>query len=537
MNTTYQLLKAQSQKFTNSVKDLISKDKLEDAVQKIKEFTEQFSTEFSDEEAISEASIKRVRNEYLSGLIEFEEYNRNRTRASHRLMNKLGQISEELDRLIAEEKQHRNVKLVAPETEDTGEKTGEAALEKIIGSKNNLLGIAFLEKALNASRSICRVVRPDNRMGTGFLVNGKYLFTNNHVLDSANTAANSHIEFNYELDEQGNQKIIKKYKLDISDFKTDKYLDFTRVKVADPHGDLKDWGELTINTQYIPIINEPVNIIQHPGGGYKKIALTANEVISNDYEHFLFYKTDTEPGSSGSPVLNKDWEVIAIHQAGELKSEGGMQINAQGDMASANRGIYFRDIMAKIVELSASMPDPLPVPPAATENAAEATVTSSSDTMSGTPVPTDSQSETTSSGGAKKIFIMYGKPDKDEATKLKMFLTLMERNGQIKLVDMHKFSAGAEKDQQILSNLQDSDIVLAVITINFMYTTLDWAEKAKGMKKTVVPILISKAPIEDTFLERLQPLPSNGKSVKEWSNPDDAYYDIATNLRNLILRK
>ena len=32
-------------------------------------------------------------------------------------------------------------------------------------------------------------------------------------------------------------------------------------------------------------------------------------------DSFLHYETDTEPGSSGSPVFNDQWEVVALHHA------------------------------------------------------------------------------------------------------------------------------------------------------------------------------------------------------------------------------
>jgi len=46
-----------------------------------------------------------------------------------------------------------------------------------------------------------------------------------------------------------------------------------------------------------------------------RIAITANQVV-NVFEHRLQYTTDTLPGSSGSPVFNDAWEVIALHHAG-----------------------------------------------------------------------------------------------------------------------------------------------------------------------------------------------------------------------------
>ena len=79
-------------------------------------------------------------------------------------------------------------------------------------------------------------------------------------------------------------------------------------------------------------------IVQHSNGGLKQIALTANQVISL-WEHRLHYTTDTMPGSSGSPVFNDSWQVIAIHHAG-----GDLQTNAKGDKRFINEGILMSAI-------------------------------------------------------------------------------------------------------------------------------------------------------------------------------------------------
>ena len=61
--------------------------------------------------------------------------------------------------------------------------------------------------------------------------------------------------------------------------------------------------------------NDFVNIIQHPAGQFKKITLYHN-IVTNTTDRIVQYLTDTMPGSSGSPVFNSQWEVVALHHSG-----------------------------------------------------------------------------------------------------------------------------------------------------------------------------------------------------------------------------
>jgi endonuclease G len=146
------------------------------------------------------------------------------------------------------------------------------------------------------------------------------MMTNNHVLNNEEAAQFSLAEFNFEDDEQFMPRQSVSFRLDPKRFFiTDEKLDFTVVAVQETSNtvnNLSDFGHMKLLSQEGKILEgEYVSIIQHPQGGPKAVTVRENEVrfLSDDFIHYV---TDTEPGSSGSPVFNDQWIVVALHHAG-----------------------------------------------------------------------------------------------------------------------------------------------------------------------------------------------------------------------------
>ena len=198
------------------------------------------------------------------------------------------------------------------------------ANERIIDG-NDLFPIAYLQTGMDRSSSVCRINLRNSRgqtlgYGTGFLVSPSLILTNNHVLEKKEAALYSLAEFNYEDDENFLPLPVVSFRLDPDKFfLTDERLDFSLVgvqEVATSGIRIADFGFLPLLAQKGKILEgEYVSAIQHPKGGPKAVTIRENEVrfLSTDYIHYL---TDTEPGSSGSPVFNDQWVVVALHHAG-----------------------------------------------------------------------------------------------------------------------------------------------------------------------------------------------------------------------------
>ena len=199
--------------------------------------------------------------------------------------------------------------------------------ERILG-KSDFLSINFLDRGRRSAEAVCRIKLPmdgGHAYGTASLVGPRLLLTNNHVLASPREAAQAEAEFGFDHDLDGVIRDPVQFNLDPDEiFFTSTELDITLVAVAP----IAENGTPLERFGWLPLIpksgktvdGEWVTMIQHPGGMPKQIAIHASQIVKLDpnkvkvnLEHFIHYSTDTEPGSSGAPLFNDQWQVVAIH--------------------------------------------------------------------------------------------------------------------------------------------------------------------------------------------------------------------------------
>lgn len=229
-------------------------------------------------------------------------------------------------------------------------------LEKIIGSVD-FVGVSYLERGVTASHAVGRVDIGDASgrtvgYGTGSLVAPHVLLTNHHVLPDAATAAASAIEFDFEDGVDGQPKQSHRFAFAPDAlFIADKDFDFALVAVDLGVSAVDGYGfNPLIEAEGKVIVGECVTIVQHPSGQRKVVALRENKVVDRD-GRMLHYETDTEPGSSGSPVFNDQWELVALHHASVPSSaEAGGVIN---------EGIRISQLMAHLREVASKQPNQL----------------------------------------------------------------------------------------------------------------------------------------------------------------------------------
>ena len=248
----------------------------------------------------------------------------------------------------------------------------QSELELIVNSEDNFIDIDMLAGAIYTAQAVGRIELPKGRAhGTGFLIGPDLMLTNYHVFKNKEMLASAVVRFDYHANADGaiTKGRVFEFQPDFYVGSPDKELDFALVKIkGEPLADRKlepgdeDLGYLELlrrgrHRGYLLLAprdiveHERVNIIQHPNGNPQKVVLTQNYVLANMSADRVHYLADTLPGSSGSPVLNRYWEVIALHHSGGAhppqKANNNLQKVLKG-LYKFNEGIPIRAIMPKI---------------------------------------------------------------------------------------------------------------------------------------------------------------------------------------------
>jgi S1-C subfamily serine protease len=243
----------------------------------------------------------------------------------------------------------RQVEAEAQEQKGTG-----ATLEKVLGA-TAFKTFQWYLKGVERCRGVARIGQDSARgMGTGFLFKGSDLHpklgdsflvvTNAHVVsDDANVNGALRPEDGVVIFESAGSK---EYRIEQLLWTSPPHeLDVSLLRL-DPPPAFPDLPSYAL-ARHLPLKDgkQRVYVIGHPGGGTLSLSLQDNILLDYDQRR-LHYRAPTEGGSSGSPVFNEKWELIALHHAGGVQIP---KLNGQQGHYAANEGISFHAIAEALV--------------------------------------------------------------------------------------------------------------------------------------------------------------------------------------------
>ncbi len=139
------------------------------------------------------------------------------------------------------------------------------------------------------------------------------------------------------------------------------------------------------------------------------------------------------------------------------------------------------------------------------------------------------------------IFFCYAREDELLRNELEKHLRILKRQGHIMLWHDREISAGTEWEREITIHLNTAQIILLLISPDFMDSDYCYSvEMVEAIKRhdageaCVLPIILRPVHWEDAPFSKIQVLPTDGKPVTRWADRDEAFLDIAREIRKKV---
>ena len=138
------------------------------------------------------------------------------------------------------------------------------------------------------------------------------------------------------------------------------------------------------------------------------------------------------------------------------------------------------------------------------------------------------------------IFFCYAHEDEALLNKLKSHLRPLQRQGLIAVWHDRDISAGTEWEQEIKQHLNAAQIILLLISPDFMDSDYCYGiemrralERHQRGEAKVIPIIVRPVYWQG-ILGHLQALPTDAKPVRSWSDVDEALYNVTEGIHTVV---
>jgi len=140
-----------------------------------------------------------------------------------------------------------------------------------------------------------------------------------------------------------------------------------------------------------------------------------------------------------------------------------------------------------------------------------------------------------------EIFFCYARKDQALLNDLKTHLTLITRSGLINMWHDANISPGAEWEKEIDKHLNTAQIILLLISPDFMDSDYCYGiemkramERYEQGKSRVIPIILRPVYWQKAPFGKLQALPTDAKAVISWQHQDEAFFDVAMGILKAV---
>lgn len=144
--------------------------------------------------------------------------------------------------------------------------------------------------------------------------------------------------------------------------------------------------------------------------------------------------------------------------------------------------------------------------------------------------------------GAKglSVFVSYTHADEGFKNELLKHLEPLRRQMLIDTWHDRKLKAGEEWDKVISASLEAADIILLLVSIDFINSKYCYdieleraLERHQSNEARVIPVILRTCMWQQTPFANLQALPKDARAVSLWADRDEAYLNVAEGIRQV----
>jgi hypothetical protein len=210
-------------------------------------------------------------------------------------------------------------------------------LQAVLGGESYKT-LEWYRTGLVRAANVARIGSLFYTFGTGFLVEldgEQLLVTNHHVIPNKIAFDRAYVSFEARAGDTQRYRIKEQlWTSGIDD------LDATIVRLDKPVEGVEAYPFCAA----VPPLEPParVYVIGHPKGGTMSFSIADNILLAHK-EPKLQYRAPTDPGSSGSPVFDDEWSLLALHHAGGLDMP---RLDGEG-VWPANEGLDINKVLQR----------------------------------------------------------------------------------------------------------------------------------------------------------------------------------------------
>lgn len=140
-----------------------------------------------------------------------------------------------------------------------------------------------------------------------------------------------------------------------------------------------------------------------------------------------------------------------------------------------------------------------------------------------------------------RLFFSYSHADEQLRDQLEKQLSMLKRQGVIETWHDRRITAGEDFEGAIDKNLEDSDVVLLLVSPDFLDSSycydkemLRALERHEQGSTKVIPVILRPCDWHSAPFGKLQALPRDGKPVTRWPDRDEAFLEVVKGIRKAI---